>query len=138
MLLAFILLCQFTTIRLQDQTIRAELAQTQQEQIKGLQGRKDLPENEGMLFVYQKPQLLQFWMKGVKIPLSIGFFDENRVLVNIEEMPLAAKWELSPKLYLSRKPALYALEMPSGWFKRHQIELGTRFEWSDEFPIHNQ
>ncbi len=125
-LLAFILLCEFTTIRLSDETIRVELAQTHKEQVKGLKGRTELAENEGMLFVYETPQILPFWMKGVKIPLSIGFFDEKRELIGVKEMAL------SPiKIYYSPNLAQYALEMPAGWFERHNIPTGTRFEWDE-------
>jgi uncharacterized membrane protein (UPF0127 family) len=132
LLLALLLTCQTTWIRLNKETLSVELAKTDQEHYKGLMGRTELSDREGMLFVYKQPHILSFWMKGTKIPLSIGFFDENQVLLTIQEMFLLRRSERYPEVYRSFQPALYALEMPTGWFERHGIKPGTRFEWIDE------
>jgi uncharacterized protein len=114
-------------IRLQNERLVVEIARTIHEQAMGLMGRKDLPEGTGMLFVYEKPQILYFWMKNTHIPLSIGFFDASRRLINIEDMDPPKGQELP--VYQSQKPARYALEVPQGWFDRHGIRPGLRFEW---------
>ncbi len=129
--IALFLLCESTVIRLNDQLLRVDLAKTQQEQMQGLSGRAKLDEDEGMLFVYSRLHSLRFWMKGMRIPLSIGFFDEKRVLINVQEMSLPKHTDFHPKEYLTPRPALYALEMPSEWFQRHNVVLGSRFEWVD-------
>jgi uncharacterized protein len=58
--------------------------------------------------------------------LSIGFFDENRCLINIENMDPQKSG--NPRLYKSQKPARYALEVPQGWFERHQISPSMHFD----------
>jgi len=116
------------------QTIAVEVAQTQEEHRQGLIGRTELSDSEGMLFIYEKAHILSFWMKGMKIPLSVGFFDERRALIGIEEMALPKEGETF-KRYRSKRPAIYALEMPAGWFQRHGVSLGMRFEILDSsFP----
>lgn len=132
LLLGLILFCDASWIRLGNETIYAELAKTRKEQYQGLKNREELGDSQGMLFIYTQPSLLSFWMKGVKIPLSIGFFDENKILISTEEMSPPAKQERTPKIYQSKEPALYALEMPARWFERHGIAPGTRFEWVEE------
>ncbi len=132
MLFGFILFCESTAIRLQSHMIRVDLAKQEEQQLRGLMGRTELGDDEGMLFVYKEPHILRFWMKGMKIPISIGFFDEHKVLINIMEMPLPEKNERLFKRYYSSKAALYALEMPSGWFDRYNIVPGASFEWDEQ------
>ena len=130
-LLAFVFFCESAVIHLQDRLIRVDLAKTEEQQMRGLMGRTKLDDDEGMLFVYKEPRILRFWMKGMKIPISIGFFDEQKVLINVLEMPLPGKRERLLKEYYSSKTSLYALEMPPGWFERYNIVPGARFEWSE-------
>ena len=112
-------------IRINDVELVIEVAATEEQRMQGLMGRSTLSEGTGMLFIFERPQVLSFWMKNTIIPLSIGFFDENHCLINIEDMDPPKNGEL--RLYKSKKPALYALEVPQGWFERHQIHFPMRF-----------
>jgi hypothetical protein len=114
-------------IELGDAVLQVELADTPEAWRIGLSGRSELPENQGMLFVFKEPHILSFWMKDTTIPLSIGFFDANRVLLQIEEMNPPFQDSKKLPIYKSDRPALYALEVSQGWFKRHQIKPGMRF-----------
>lgn len=62
---------------------KVELAETEAEKEEGLQGIKDLPDDQGMLFVYDKPQTVGFWMKDTLIPLDIIFIDEDQEVISI-------------------------------------------------------
>jgi uncharacterized membrane protein (UPF0127 family) len=114
-------------IVVQDIPLQVELATTHAEQTKGLSGRKSLPEGTGMLFVYEKAQVCYFWMKDTTIPLSVGFFDKNRHLIEWKDLPPPGEKPLT--IVSSSKPALYALEVPRGWFLRHQIQAGAEFSY---------
>lgn len=116
-------------IRIQDEQLIVELAQTPEKRQIGLMGRDSLEKGHGMLFVFDTPQILNFWMKNTSIPLSIAFFDTDQRLINIEDM--SPTKSISPVIYNSLKPARYALEVPQGWFKDHHIQQGCRFEWSN-------
>ncbi len=107
------------------QIIDVEIARKKTEQQSGLSRRTTLGENNGMLFVYPTPRILSFWMKDTLIPLSVAFFDEKRRLIQIEDMEVTETGTL--KIYRSRKPARYALEMNSGWFQKHNIGKGETF-----------
>lgn len=104
-------------------SLSVEIAETEEERVKGLGGRDFLPENSGMLFVYEKPRILSFWMKDTSIPLSIAFFDKDRRLTHIEHMNPS----LELPLFQSKSPCAYALEVPQGWFEKHQIGPGAQF-----------
>jgi uncharacterized protein len=117
------------TIRLGGKTIEVEYANTPALRERGLMFRQNLPEDHGMLFIFAEEQPLAFWMKNTLIPLSIGYFDRNRKLVDVQEMVPAAIGDRLPPSYPSRAPAMFALEMPKGWFKRNKIDLGATFSF---------
>ena len=119
-------------IILQNESLNVELAITEQERSTGLMHHTSLLEGQGMLFIYLEPTTLCFAMKTTQIPLSIGFFDANRRLLQIEDMPVANGKKQSR--YLSKRPAQYALEVPLGYFERHHIEPGALFEWFKIVP----
>lgn len=60
-----------------------DVAQTQEEQEKGLQGVKELKDNEGLLFVFPEPQQVSFWMKDTDIPLDIIFINEDLEVISV-------------------------------------------------------
>jgi len=103
---------------------RVELATTPEQRKKGLMKRYQLGADEGMLLVYPKPDRLAIWMRDVPIPLDVGFFDQDGVLLNIRTMaPDGGK-----RIYHSVAPALYALEMKGGWYERKGIAIGARLK----------
>lgn len=68
-----------------DKIFKVRIAKTEEEKTKGLMEIKELPEDEGMLFVYDKPQTLNYWMKGTLIPLDIVFIDANEDVIKVVE-----------------------------------------------------
>jgi hypothetical protein len=53
--------------------LQVEIARTEKERARGLMRRRSLPDGKGMLFVFERDQILSFWMKDTLIPLSIAF-----------------------------------------------------------------
>jgi len=102
--------------------IFVELAQTQTERIKGLQGRMSLGRDSGMLFSFDQEDYLRFWMKDTLIPLSIAFIDKHKKIVDIQRM----EPRRSDIVYISSKKSKYALEMNAGWFKKNGIKPRQR------------
>lgn len=121
--------------RLGAQEIRVEVAEAEDHRARGLMYRRTLAANQGMLFVFDEEALQTFWMKNTLIPLSIGFFDRNLKLVDVQEMvPPSTFMALDLPRYTSQKPALLALEMNRQWFKRHKIPLGAKLELLEAAP----
>lgn len=108
-------------IKVGTHAVTAELAATPEQRQLGLMFRFSLPADRGMLFVFDAPQPLGFWMRNTYIPLSIAFIDAGGRILNIEDM--APHDERS---HPSRGPSLYALEMRKGWFAERGIGPGTR------------
>ena len=104
-------------------TLEVELAQTVQQQQRGLMERTELGKNRGMLFVFDQEQPLSFWMKNTLIPLSIAYIDGSGTIVDIQDMQ-----PLDETLYPSAVPAKYALEVNQGFFGENGINVGDRME----------
>jgi len=101
--------------------IDAQVAQTTEQRMVGLMFRKEMPQHEGMLFVFEQPSQQCFWMKNTLLPLSAAFIDDDGTVVNVEDM--------KPKTlesHCSAKPVRYVLEMNQGWFAKKGIKPGTK------------
>ena len=105
--------------------VQVEVADTPQARARGLMFRTHLPEDHGMLFLFESPQRLVFWMKNTLIPLSIAFLDARWRVVDIQDMDPPRPGGEIP-IYVSRAEAQYALEVNQGFFRRHGITVGAR------------
>lgn len=72
-------------IEIGDKEYNVEVARTEEEKVKGLQEKESLGEDEGMLFVYDEPQEISFWMKDTAIPLDIVFMDEDGEVISVKQ-----------------------------------------------------
>ena len=99
-----------------------EVAEDEAARSQGLMYRRQMQEDEGMLFVFEYPQPLSFWMKNTYLPLDIAFVARDGSILNILRMkPL----DEGPR-YLSQGQALYAIEANAGWFKDHGVKAGDK------------
>jgi len=99
--------------------VKAEIAVSAEERAKGLMYRKSLKDGHGMLFVFDKDEVMSFWMKNTYIPLSIAFIAGNGKIIDIKDM-----YPLNTNSVLSSRSVRYALETPQGWFLRAGIKEG--------------
>lgn len=103
--------------------LTVEVAATPADRQVGLMFRKSLPEDRGMLFVFEDKALRAFWMKNTYVPLSIAFLADDGAILQIESMEPET---LIP--HTSREPCRFALEVNRGWFSRRGIGVGDRVE----------
>jgi len=83
--------------------------------------REELAKGRGMIFIFQDAQIRSFWMKNTFLPLDIAYMDADLRIVDIQAME-PESLESSP----STRPAMFALEVPLGWFGEMGIEVGTQ------------
>ena len=114
------------TVKIGGQTIEVDVADTPAEQAQGLSGREGLAEDEGMLFIFDKPGIHGFWMKDMKFTIDIIWLDEDMRIVYIKEN---ARPELYPETYgPDDGTSMYVLEVVSGFSQMNNLKVGDRME----------
>ncbi len=104
---------------------RTEVAVSHADREKGLMNRKKMPSNAAMLFVFDKLEPQNFWMKNTLIPLDMFFADEQYRIIHIEKN--AQPCRADPCLvYASVKPAQYVLEVNGGLADMFSIGVGDQ------------
>lgn len=103
-------------------TLTVEIAERDEERMRGLMYRKSLDEARGMIFRFEERRDHTFWMKNTCIPLDMLFIDEDGFIVGIEEnVPT-----LNESSYHAGCPSSYVLEVNAGWARRHGVVAGQR------------
>jgi uncharacterized membrane protein (UPF0127 family) len=107
--------------------VDVELARTVDEQRRGLMGRRSLPENGGMLFLFGATTVQSFWMKNTLIPLDMLFISDDGhvvgIVANAEPLTLTER--------TVGKPSRYVLEVNGGWCAAHGVRAGDRVRFED-------
>lgn len=99
-----------------------ELAANPKDQERGLMYRKQLPPDEGMLFIFDSEEKRTFWMKNTYVALDIVFLDRSGTVVAIAP---SAK-PLDETLIPSNVPAQYVLEINAGLAQQQGIKIGSQ------------
>ncbi|MBI3325715.1 MAG: DUF192 domain-containing protein [Nitrospinae bacterium] len=109
--------------------VEAERAASPETRTRGLMDRSSLPANQGMLFIFDSPQPLSFWMFNTLIPLDIIFADERRRIVTIHaSVPPCLPPRRCPT-YPSHSPAQFVLEINGGLALKAGIAVGDELRW---------
>ena len=101
--------------------IDAQVALTPEQRQIGLMNRKEMPQHEGMIFVFEQATQQCFWMKNTLLPLTAAFIADDGTIVNLADM--------NPQTldsHCSEKPVRYVLEMNKGWFEKKGIKAGAK------------
>lgn len=102
-------------------TVVAEIARTPDQRSQGLKDRDFLAPGAGMIFVFETEEVRSFWMQDTFIPLDIAYLDANARIIDIQQMEPE-----TTRLHTSSGPAMFALEVPQGWFAEMEIAVGAR------------
>ena len=101
--------------------IDSQVAMTPEQRSTGLMYRKEMPQHEGMLFVFEQPSMQCFWMKNTLLPLTAAFVADDGTIVNLADMK-----PQTTDSHCSAKPVRYVLEMNQGWFAKKNIKAGFK------------
>jgi uncharacterized membrane protein (UPF0127 family) len=104
--------------------VEVEIAATPKARALGLMHRAALAPDAGMLFVFDEPHRLEFWMKDTLVPLSIAFIDAQWRINDIQDMD-PPEPDGGIAIHASRYPAKYALEVNQSFFRKHGIAAGA-------------
>lgn len=101
--------------------ITAQVASTSEQHQTGLMYRKEMPRQEGMLFVFERAAQQCFWMRNTLLPLTAAFIADDGVIVNLADMK-----PQSDDQHCSKKPVRFVLEMNQGWFTGKGLKAGDK------------
>lgn len=126
------------SFRVNDQevlNITCEITSTHEEQLQGLMYREELAMDRGMLFIYDSPEEVHFWMKNTLIPLDMIFIDESGIVTNVEEADVETGVpENELTRYSSDGPIKWVVEINQGICALNGIDTGTQiiihYSWS--------
>jgi uncharacterized membrane protein (UPF0127 family) len=108
-------------IKVGERTVQMQIAALPAETQNGLMFRKEMGEDEGMLFIFTTPQQQGFWMRNTTLPLDIGYFDASGELKEIYPM-----YPLDERTVPSRSRSIqFCLEMNQGWYGRSGVKPGA-------------
>ena len=116
-------------VKIGGQSIKVDLALTAAEQQKGLGGRNKLKENEGMLFVFDRPGEYYFWMRGMNFPIDIIWIGPASPSQGGEDMKVVyikknAQPEAFWKTYGPDTNVKYVLEIIAGFSDKNNLKVG--------------
>lgn len=113
-------------ITINNHVVSAELAITPQQQTKGLMGRKNLPEDQGMLFVFSGEDRYAFWMKNTEIPLDMIWIDSQNKVIEVKTAQPCSEETTEDvcKTYIPSAAAKYVLEVNAGWTQENEVKIG--------------
>lgn len=115
---------QLKSIELDGQELIVELATTPAQKTAGLGGRPGLPQNQGLLFVFDKPEFYSFWMKDMRFPIDIIWIGADGRVISVE--PNISP-DTFPQKFTPPIPARYILEVNTGFAEQYAIGPGTLF-----------
>lgn len=111
------------TIVIRDKTYQIEIADSDNERVKGLSGRDQLASESGMLFVYETKDRYSFWMKGMRIPLDFVWIADSKIVDLSEnvQVPLTDTYTpiIQPKVAVDK-----ILEINAGEIKKNGFQIG--------------
>lgn len=111
-----------SSLRIGTLSIPVEIARTDAERARGLSGRMVLPENEGMLFVFERAGMYQFWMPEMRFPIDILWIENGKV-VGITPNISNEFDPKNPMIYSPPSPVRSVLEVNAGFAEKHGIRL---------------
>ena len=101
--------------------MEAEQALTDRQIKTGMMFRKTMGENEGMIFVFPRPEPRGFWMKNCPVPMSVAYIDPQGRIKQIEPLDPHNTNSVKSRSFQIQ----YVLEAPRGWFKENGLGPGV-------------
>ncbi len=136
LMLLFLIQCDsrknsYRKIKINNKWIKVEVTDTPAERMVGLSNRYSLPENQGMLFVFPDKAKREFWMYKCNFDIDLAYIDASgiiREIITMKKEPFNLPIDSLRKYPSSSSEIKFAIEMKGGWFKEHNVEVGTQLD----------
>lgn len=115
---------EFFPLTVGGKTLRAQVAVLDHEKQRGLMERRDLGENDGMIFIFPFPQQMSFWMRNTPTPLDIAYITPDGAVGEVYPMYPHDETAVRSK----GEDYTLALEMNQGWFAKNELKPGAKLD----------
>lgn len=112
----------YKIVKISNVDIKAEVVDTIPKRIEGLMSKKNLPANEGMLFIFNEENHHGIWMMNMSFPIDILWINKDLEIVDIIEDAQPCKFNCP--VYLPDEKAMYVLEVNSGFVTENKLQPG--------------
>lgn len=112
-------------------TFGLSVADSQKERETGLSETKSLPENQGMIFLFEKPDYYSFWMKNMKFPIDIIYIKNDRIVTIQNNVQPPTNPIESPIIYTPTEPSDKVLEIQAGLSKSYNFKKGDKVKYEN-------
>lgn len=112
------------------QAVKLKLAVSAEEKAQGLGGIKSMPDFDGMLFIYNEPEQVDFWMYNMYFPLDIIYLGEDKKVLEVhEKQSPCVSAEECPSILSGSTDVKFVVEVPAGQAAKYQIVDGSMLSW---------
>lgn len=120
------------TADIKGNSIQLEISDNDPARIKGLSDRDSLPSNKGMLFIFPKAEIYQFWMKNMRFPIDIIYLNDDKVITIYDSVPAFESDKKTPNLtlYSPKQPSNRVLELNAGKAKEFGLQEGDTINFN--------
>ena len=120
------------TIKIDNKILDVQIAETDAQKTRGLMFQNELPDDQGMIFVFAQEQVIPIWMLNMQFPLDIIWFDADGNVVHIEKNVPACKSALETATCTVQnadgKKAKYVLEVTAGFTDKFHVTQNSKME----------
>jgi len=125
---------QYGTVKLDNVQLQVQIAQTEEQQTRGLMFQNELPFDQGMLFTFDNEQIVGIWMMNMQFPLDIIWFDKQGEIVYVQKNAIPCKSSDSSVCPVmtpdNGKLTKYVLEVTSGFVNKFNITKNSKLDLS--------
>lgn len=109
--------------------LKIETMRTPQERAHGLSGRESLPQDQGMLFIFDNYSRPSFWMKEMNFPLDMIWVRDDTIIDISKNVPNPQSPDAPLSTYSPKSQVNYVIEVNAGWTDQYNIQIGDKVQF---------
>lgn len=119
------------TVTIGDSKFEVSVADSQKEREVGLSETKSLPQDQGMIFLFEKPDYYSFWMKNMMFPIDIIYINKNEIVTIQSNVQPPSNSIENPIIYTPTKPSDKVLEINAGLSEKYKFKKGDKVNYEN-------
>lgn len=127
----FFLFKKDPVVKIANQSFRVIVANSQKERERGLSEIKSLQDNQGMIFLFDRPDYYSFWMRNMKFPIDIIYINKDTIITIKNNAQPPKNIKESPIIYAPTSPADKVLEISAGLAEKYKFKNGDKVTYEN-------